>query len=160
MTHQPDPPGARPRGRLTRRVARASALGVTGLAAAVLAALVSQASQTGPHPAGLRPAVPLARAAAGPRIVTARTADHRDVVRLAGTGSTARAPYYITIARLGKAATIRRTVASADRQGAGPRRDGAAGGRRGRPGPGFSAGRAARRAGRPPHPVLPAGAAR
>ena len=111
MTHQPDPPGARPRGRLTRRVARASALGVTGLAAAVLAALVSQASQTGPHPAGPRPAVPLARAAAGPRIVTARTADHRDVVRLAGTGSTARAPYYITIARLGKAATIRRTVA-------------------------------------------------
>ena len=66
MTHQPDPPGARPRGRLTRRVARASALGVTGLAAAVLAALVSQASQTGPHPAAARgrpfpwPAPPLA----------------------------------------------------------------------------------------------------
>jgi hypothetical protein len=106
MTHQPDPPAARPRGRLTRRVARASALGVTGLSAAVVAGLVSLASQTGPHPA-----VPLGRAAAGPRIVTARTTDRRDVVRLAGTGSTARAPYYITIARLGKAVTIRRTAA-------------------------------------------------
>jgi hypothetical protein len=106
MTHKPDPPGARPRGRLTRRVARASVPSVTGLAAAVLAALVSQSG-----PAGLRPAVALARAAAGPRIVTAWTADRRDVVRLAGTGSTARAPYFLTIARLGKAATIRRTVA-------------------------------------------------
>jgi hypothetical protein len=123
-------------------MARASALGVTGLAAPVLAApvlaaLVSQAGQTGPHPAGLRPAVPLVRAAAGPRIVTARAADRRDAVRLAGTGSTVRAPYYRTIARLGKAATIRRTVA----------------------------GRLIARVPAPagtelPHPVLPAGAAR
>src|SRR6185437_7634469 len=50
------------------------------------------------------------RAAAGPRAVTALTADRRDVARLAGTGSMARPALYITIARLGKAATIRRTA--------------------------------------------------
>jgi len=105
MTHQPDPPGARPRGRLTRR-AGAIALGVTGLAAAVLAGPVL----AGPVLAGPVLAGPVVRAAAGPRAVTALTADRRDVARLAGTGSMARPALYITIARLGKAATIRRTA--------------------------------------------------
>ena len=102
MTQQPDPPAARPRGRLTRRAAGARVLAVTGLTAALLASLACTAS---PPPAGR-----VIRAAAGPRVATALTADRRGVARLRGTGSTARAPYYLTIARLGSGATIRRTA--------------------------------------------------
>src|SRR6185437_1173416 len=72
MTHQPDPPGARPRGRLTRR-AGAIALGVTGLAAAVLAGpvlagpVLAGPVLAGPVLAGPVLAGPVVRAAAGPR---------------------------------------------------------------------------------------------
>jgi len=103
MTQQPDPPAARPRRRLTRRPARASALAVTGLTAALLASVACTAS---PPKAG-----PVTGSAAGPRAAaTAQTAARRGVTRLTGTGSTARAPLYLVIARLGSGATIRRTA--------------------------------------------------
>ena len=104
MTQQPDPPAARPRRRLARRPAGPSALAVTGLTAALLTSMASLACTASP------PAGRVIRSAAGPRAATAQTAARRGAARLAGTGSTARAPLYLTIARLGSGATIRRTA--------------------------------------------------
>ena len=111
MTNPPEPPGTSLRRRPTRRPRERPAGRVAagpGTVAAVAVAVLTAgvlASRSGPPPA-----VSPTRAAAHPRTATALAVARRGVARVAGTGSTARAPYYLTIARLERAATIRRTA--------------------------------------------------
>jgi len=81
---------------------------VAGLTAAVLGAALVLARPPGPQ-APARHSRPVAGLRAT-TLTVARAVARRGVARVAGTGSTARAPYYLTIARLERAATIRRTA--------------------------------------------------